>query len=78
MSNSASALFKKKSYDCYEWCNTWAEPGATNNCRLRCLDYGDQQADYLKFQDYNFSLLFPAFADHSLLNNPKLFKKVGF
>lgn len=54
---------------CYQWCHRWGEPGATNNCRMRCFDYADQMMDQLKFNDYTFYNRLPHFLGDSLLND---------
>jgi hypothetical protein len=67
---------KKKSYDCYKWCDNWDEKGGSENCRLRCSDYADEQFDYLKFNDYTFNYLLPKFDKVTILKDdnevPKL------
>ena len=45
---------RKKAKECYDWCNNWGETGGRHNCRMRCLDYADQQAEHLKLGDYFF------------------------
>lgn len=67
---------KKKSYDCYKWCDNVDEPAASENCRLRCADYADEQFDSLKFNDYTFNYLLPKFDKVTILKDdneiPKL------
>lgn len=60
---------KEKGLRCYKWCNKWKEPGAQHNCRVKCLDYGDVQSDYLKFNNYTWNSLLPHFNKVSLLYN---------
>lgn len=59
---------KNKSYECYKWCDYIAEPGARENCRMRCMDYADQMYDQLKYSNYQFNRLLPKIGDYSLLN----------
>ena len=56
------------SYKCNRWCDKWPESGGRENCRLRCMDYADQQADYIKFNTYNFYKILPKFKKHALYN----------
>jgi len=58
---------KDKSYQCYKFCDHISEDGARENCRMRCLDYADQQFDYLKFQDYTWNYLNPRFKKVTIL-----------
>lgn len=62
---------QEKGYKCHEWCNMWAEPGAQQNCRMRCEDFSDIQAEQLKFMDYRWNYLLPKFKLYSLLNDDK-------
>ena len=59
---------KKKSYECYNWCNNWPEAGASENCKMRCMDYADQMFDSLKTQNYTWINLLPEFSKYTLLN----------
>jgi hypothetical protein len=52
---------KNKTKKCYDWCNNWGESGGRHNCRMRCLDYADQYAEQLKFNNYNFNRILPKF-----------------
>lgn len=58
---------KDTSYQCYKFCDHISEEGASRNCRMRCLDYADQQFDYLKFQDYTWNYLNPRFKQVTVL-----------
>ena len=49
----------KESYKCNRWCDKWAEPGGRANCRVRCLDYADQQADSIKHNNYTWFWALP-------------------
>lgn len=64
---------RKKSYECFKWCDNWAEPGGRENCRMRCMDYADEMFDQLKFMDYRFHKLLPKFNNYSLLTNNDYF-----
>ena len=57
---------KKRSYICNRWCDSWAELGGSENCRLRCTDYADQQADYIKFNNYTWGKTLPKFSQYAL------------
>lgn len=64
---------KKEGYKCYKECDTIPELGAGENCRMRCMDYSDQQFDQIKFQDYRFHGLLPSFYNYTLLNGSDYF-----
>lgn len=57
--SSSMPELRRTSYECYKWCNNWAEPGGSEGCRLKCLDEGDIQSDNLKFNSYNFYDILP-------------------
>ncbi len=57
---------KKKSKECYDWCNNWSELGGRHNCRMRCLDYADIQASQLKFNNYFWNRELPKFKYYAL------------
>jgi hypothetical protein len=58
-----------KSYKCYKFCDSIKEIGMQENCRMRCMDYADEQFDYLKYQDYDWSIINKNFKKYSLLND---------
>lgn len=60
---------RKKSYDCYEWCNNIADEKAKDNCQMRCSDYADQQYTSLKLNNYLFNSLLPRFKYVALWND---------
>ena len=60
---------KKASYECYKWCDNWDEPGGSENCKMRCADYGDEMFDSLKFQNYTFGGILPKFDKVTLLKD---------
>lgn len=61
---------RSKAKKCYDWCNHWGETGGRHNCRMRCLDYADQQADYMKLHDVIWNRNMPKFK-HFTLNGPR-------
>lgn len=60
---------RSKGYECYKWCDKIDEPGARENCRMRCADYSDEQFDYWKFQKYNWDIINPEFSRYSILED---------
>jgi hypothetical protein len=66
---------RNKSYECYNWCYNIEEPGAKENCKMRCSDYADEQTDNLKLQHYQWNYLNPRFEHVSLLYNPYVEKE---
>ena len=60
---------RDESKKCYRWCDKWAEPGAQENCRYRCLDYADLMYDQYKFNNYTFDRVLPKFEEWSILRN---------
>lgn len=44
----------KKSYDCFKYCDYIKESGAMQQCKVSCLNVGDEMFDYLKYQNYNW------------------------
>lgn len=62
---------KKEVAKCYNWCDNIAEPGASENCRLDCMDDSDQQADVLKFNDYTWNRILPKFKPIALYRKKK-------
>ena len=62
---------KNKTRKCYEWCDNIGETGGRHNCRMRCLDYSDQDAVQLKFNNYTFGRILPRFKYFSLHRSTK-------
>jgi hypothetical protein len=60
---------KEKSYKCYKWCDNWEEPGGSENCKMRCADYADEQFDSLKLNNYTFNYLLPRFDKVTILKD---------
>ena len=60
---------REKGYKCYKWCDNISEPGAQENCRMRCADYADMQFNNYKLQRYNWFFRNPDFSRDSILTD---------
>lgn len=64
---------RDKGYECYKWCENIDEPGARDNCRMRCADYADQHFTNYKLQRYNWKDVNDNFSKYSILNDTRDF-----
>ena len=46
---------RDKTMKCYNWCDNIEEPGASEACRINCLDASDEQVVQLKYNNYTFN-----------------------
>ena len=61
---------KDRTKKCYDWCANWGEPGGRENCRMRCMDYADEYATSLKFNNYTFGRILPKFKYFANFRDP--------
>lgn len=60
---------KNKTKKCYDWCENWGETGGRHNCRMRCLDFADEFATQLKYNNVLWNRILPKFQFTRLHSN---------